>query len=282
MVGHTLSMIVRRIAVFSCVLTVYFFLLAPLIVVAGASFDGGKDAFINFPPEQFSLNWYFDIPQSYFDTLWVSIVLAAVSAAISSVLGVMAGLGLVRSRLPGKVALTALFRAPLQVPLIVSGFAFLQLYYLIGSVTGFFANGTFLGLVVAHVFITLPFVIGTTVANLHRFPVSLEEAALSLGASRWSTFRRVTLPVIMPGVYAGGLYAFIISFGDVPVSMFLGSSKYTTFPVEVFYGLEFDFDPAILTISTIVMIGAFVLVWFFQKLIGLNNILGSGAQAKRQ
>ena len=272
----------RKILVGAFVLAVYVFLFAPLVVVVGASFDGGEHAFLNFPPKDISLAWYAKIPARYFETLSVSLYLGAVAAVGSSILGVLAGLALVRSDFRGKAFIATLFRAPLQVPAIVTGFAFLQLYYLIGGATGLFINGTFLGLAIAHIFITVPYVIGTTVAVLHRFNASLEEAAISLGASRWSTFRRVTLPLILPGVYAGALYAFIISFGDVPVSMFLSGTRYTTFPVEMFYGIEMDFDPSILCISTLILIGSFVLIWLFQKLIGLNALLDTGGQSERR
>ena len=265
----------RKALVISFVFAVYLFLYAPLIEVVGSSFDGGPNAFLNFPPKDFSFAWYARIPTRYFETLWVSLYLGAVAAAGSSVLGVLAGLAIVRSDLKGKVFIATLFRAPLQIPVIVTGFAFLQLYYLIGATTGFFMNGSFLGLAVAHIFITLPYVIGTTVAILHRFNNSLEEAAISLGANRWTAFRRVTLPVILPGVYAGALYAFIVSFGDVPVSMFLAGTRYTTFPVEMFYGMEFDFDPSILCISTLILVGSFLLIWLFQKIIGLDVLLNT-------
>jgi putative spermidine/putrescine transport system permease protein len=273
------TVVLRKLFVGAFVAGVYAFLFAPLMVVVGASFDGGEHAFLNFPPKNISLAWYAKIPSRYFETLSVSLYLGAVAAVGSSILGVLAGLALVRSNIRGKALIAALFRAPLQVPAIVTGFAFLQLYYLIGGATGLFLNGSFLGLAVAHVFITVPYVTGTTVAILHRFNTTLEEAAISLGASQWTTFRRVTLPLILPGVYAGALYAFIISFGDVPVSMFLAGTRYTTFPVEMFYGIELDFDPAILCVSTLILIGSFVLIWLFQRLIGLNVLLNSGGHS---
>lgn len=271
--------LIRKTVVVAFVLAVYLFLFAPLIVVVGSSFDGGENAFLNFPPKDFSLAWYARIPTRYFETLWVSLYLGGVAAAGSCILGVLAGLALVRSNIKGKTLIATLFRAPLQIPVIVTGFAFLQLYYLIGAATGLFMNGTFVGLAIAHIFITLPYVTGTTVAILHRFNNSLEEAAISLGASRWTTFRRVTLPVILPGVYAGALYAFIVSFGDVPVSMFLAGTQYTTFPVEMFYGMEFDFDPSILCISTLILVGSFFLIWLFQKIIGLDVLLNTGGNS---
>lgn len=265
----------RAATLAACVIAVYGFLYVPLVVVVGASFDGGAHAFLNFPPHDVSLAWYWTIPPRYFTALGVSLALGAVAALASASLGVLAALALVRSRWRAKSAIAALFRAPLQLPLIVTGFAFLQLYYLAGGWTGVYAMGTFGGLCVAHVFITLPYVFGTTVAVLQGFNASLEEAALSLGASRWRAFRRVTLPLILPGVFAGALYAFIVSFGDVPVSMFLAGTRYVTFPVEMFFGLELDFDPSILAMSTLILAGSFAVIWLFERALGLDRLVGA-------
>ena len=163
----------------------------------------------------------------------------------------------------------------MQIPTIVTGLAFLQMYYLFGDLTGLYAQGTFIGLLLAHLFVGIPYVVGTVVAVLQRFDNRLEEAALSLGASRWRSFWRVTLPVIMPGVYAGGLYAFMVSFGDVPISMLLSVPGYVTYPVELFYGMENDFNPAVLASSTIVIILSLVIMLIMQRLIGLENLLRS-------
>ena len=169
--------------------------------------------------------------------------------------------------------------APLQIPTIVTGLAFLQMYYWFGDLTGLYANGTFVGLVLSHVFVGVPYVVGTVGAVLQTFDTRLEEAALSLGAGRWSTFRRVTLPVIMPGVYAGGLYAFMVSFGDVPISMLLSAPGFVTFPIELFHGMENDFNPAVLASSTLVIVLSFAVMFVMQRFIGLESLIrtqGSG------
>lgn len=266
-------------ALFACTVAgVLVFLFAPLVVVVGASFDGGENAFINFPPRQLSMSWYWSIPYRYFETLLVSLLLAAASAAAAIVLGVPAALALARSRLPGLELAAALFRAPLQIPFVVIGVAFLQSYYLAASVIGLNLIGSFTGLLLAHVFIAMPYVIGTTTAVLRRFNVRLEEAALILGASRWSAFRKVTLPIVAPGIYVGALYAFIISFSDVPISLFLASPRYTTFPVEVFHSMEFDFNPAILAISTLILGFSVAMLWLVQRAVGIDAMLRTGSR----
>lgn len=257
---------------------VYAFLLAPLVVVALASLDAstspgqGGQAFFTFPPRRLSTAWYGSIPRRYFETLWTSILLATTAASAACILGVPAALGLVRGRVVGKEVIASVFRAPLQVPFVVTGVAFLQVYYLAGDVIGVNLTGTFLGLFLAHVFLTMPYVVGTVGALLERFNPRFEEAALSLGASRWRTFRRVTLPLIMPGIYAGGLYAFVVSFGDIPVSLFLASERYTTFPVEIFHSMEFDFSPAVLAVSTLSVAFSLGVLCLIHRLLGLDAL----------
>ena len=259
---------------------VYLFLLAPIIVVVGASFDGGEvvagRAFLQFPPSELSFQWYAAIQPRLFEALWVSVGVAITAAIVGTIVGVPAALGIVRGNFPGKTLMAALFRAPLQIPFIVIGIAFLQTYYLISNLTGLGLTGTFLGLALGHVFVATPYVIGSVGAILQGFDRGLEEAALSLGASPLRTFRRVTLPIIMPGIYAGGLFAFMVSFGDVPISLFLASAKYTTLPIEIFHSMEFDFDAAVLAISTLIVVASLGVLWLIQKLVGLDVLLRTG------
>ncbi|MCA0451900.1 MAG: ABC transporter permease, partial [Proteobacteria bacterium] len=254
----------------------FVFLFAPLVVVVGASFDGGNRTFLNFPPQEFSTRWYFQIAPDLFQSLALAIGLGLTTAFLASVLGVPAALGLVRAEFRGKAIVAALFRAPLQIPAVVIGVSFLKLYYLIGDVFGLRLVGTLPGLLIAHLFLATPYVIGSVVAVLQRFNLRLEEAALSLGATRLRTFRRVTLPLIMPGVYAGAMYAFLVSFGDVPVSLFLGGPGMQPFAAKIFNLMEYDFDPSLLAISTYIIFGSFTAIYFLQRAIGLDQLTRSG------
>lgn len=257
----------------------YLFLLSPMIVVIGASLHGGEYyTAIKFPPDEPSFQWYTKIPQAQLEALGLSFVLAGATALGACVLGIPAALGIVRGKLPGRTFISSIFRAPLQIPSIVTGIAFLQLYYLFGDATGLYFQGTFFGLYLGHLFVATPYVVGTVTAILQRFDTRLEEAAFSLGASRWSTFRRVTLPVIKPGVYAGALYAFMVSFGDVPISIFLTAPGFATYPIELFYGLENDFDPSILASASLVIFFCFLVLLGMQKLVGLDTLLRSGSR----
>src|SRR5436190_17851168 len=233
----------RRLFSTLVLLVAYVTLLAPIAFVMLSSFDYGQRAYVVFPPEQFTLESYWRIPMRYWEALWLSLRVAFICMIVACAIGIPAAIGIVRSNLPGKGALLALFRAPMQIPAVVSGVAFLHLYYLVGPATGLPLAGSFLGLVTAHIFAATPYVVGTLVSVLQRFDTNLEEASLSLGASRTATFAQVTLPMLKPGIFAGALYAFMISFSEVPISVFLSGSKLVTFPVEVFNSMLFDFDP---------------------------------------
>lgn len=254
----------------------YVTLLAPILVVMLASFDYGQRAYVVFPPEKLTLESYWRIPARFWEALWVSVRVALLCMLLSCMLGIPAALGIVRSRMPGKGFILALFRAPMQIPAVVSGVAFLHLYYIVGPATGIAIVGSFVGLVMAHTFAATPYVVGTLVSILQRFDINFEEAALSLGASRLGTFRQVTLPMLKPGIFAGALYAFMISFSEVPISVFLAGSKQVTFPVEVFNSMLFDFEPTILAISSIVTVLSLTLVWLVQWAVGLDKFVSIG------
>ncbi|MBI3517375.1 MAG: ABC transporter permease subunit [Proteobacteria bacterium] len=256
---------------------VFGFMIAPLVVVAGASFGrGGRTAMIDFPPHELTWQWYLAIPGDQVQALALSISLALACALAAALLGVPAALGIVRGDLPGRRAIAALFRLPLQIPAVVVGVSFLQLYYIVGDVIELPLVGSFWGLALAHLFIALPYVVGSVVAILNRFNMRLEEAALVLGAGRWSTFRRVTLPVIMPGVFAGAVYAFMVSFSDLPVALFLAGQGFVTFPVAIFQSLDYDFSPSMLALSTLIIVFSFVVMVVVQRSIGLTNLLHTG------
>ncbi len=277
-----LDRLLRRLGAIIWMTLGYIFIFSPIIVVAGSSFDGsglefrGNAAFLNFPPENFTFEWYTRISSSLYQALWISFSMASISAACGIVLGVPAALALIRGNFPGRIILGTLFRAPLQIPFIVIGLAFLQAYYEVGALIGLQLRATFAGLVIGHVFVATPYVVGSVGAVLQRFNISLEEAALSLGASRWRTFTRVTLPIIMPGVLAGGIYAFLVSFGDVTISLFLTGPNINPLPVEIFFALDREFDPTIPAMATIVIVGSGLLLYLIQRLVGIDILLRGG------
>jgi len=271
---------IGRLLTIAYFVAVFTILLAPLVVVIGGSFSTPPNdtvvmSYVQFPPKRLTLQWYERIPATQLHALGVSFALALAVAAAAAVLGVPAAFGLVRGRFPGKAAVSILMRAPLQVPHVVTGMAFLQLYYAAGDLSGGYLQGTPAGLFLAHLFMATPFVVGSVGAVLYGFNPRLEEAACILGASRWRTFWRVTLPVIMPGVFTGLLYAFIVSFVDVPVAIFLASPQAMTFPVELFHAMEQDFTPSSLASASLAAAFAIVLVYVAQRFLGLDALLRS-------
>ena len=256
---------------------VLVFLLAPLVVVAAASLGPGDRPYVSFPPAGLSLHWYFEVPVRYWQAVGVSLAVAGGTALASVIIAVPAALGLVRASFFGKTTVALLLRAPLQIPYVVTGIAFLQAYYLLGTATGIQLRASYPGLVLGHLFLATPYAIGSIASVLARFNPRLEEAAASLGASPTRVFRRVTLPVILPGIYGGALYAFIISFGEVPVALFLGGPARTTFPVEMFASMQFDFSPALLAVSTAVLLVSFAALILIQRSIGLEAVVRPGS-----
>lgn len=214
-------------------------LLAPIVIVVLAGLNSGD--FLTFPPEGLSLRWIIAFFESgaYLPAYLYSLVIALITMAISTVIGVMISFFLVRSRTRGRAVMRAVAMSPLMLPGIVIGLA-LYLFY-VSSGIGLLR--TSMGLVIGHVLVTCPYVIGTVSASLIGFDRSLEEAARSLGASRWTTFRRVTLPVIAPGVVAGAVFAFIVSFGQFDVSLFLTPPNNTPLPIALYTSLRYTFEP---------------------------------------
>ena len=256
------------------------FLLAPFIVVLGASFDTAAEFHVTFPPRGFSLTGYATIPWRYVLASGVSVIVGISVAILATLLGAAAAFGLVRGRIIGRDALQAFFHLPVQIPFVVTGAVFLQFYYQITPLLGINLLDGPTGLIVAHLFIAIPYSVGAIAAVLARFDPALEEAAESLGATRWGTFRQVTLPAIRPGVMAGAFYAFIASFGDVPVALFLVTGQWTTLPVLIFQDMQFDFRSSMLAVSSLVAIISLLAIFGVQKLAGFDAVAtGQGGKS---
>jgi putative spermidine/putrescine transport system permease protein len=263
---------IRRRLGYLLVFCVYVFLISPLLVVSLSSLDTGATYAARFPPETLGLRWYYEIPAKYWSALGISLTAASIASLISGSLGVLAALGLVRGRLPGVELFKSFFRTPLQIPLVVTGVVFLQFYYGLQVVLGLPLAATLPGLIIAYVFVGMPYAVGTVGSMLERLNPRLDEASAILGCGRWRTFWLVTFPIIRPSIVAGMLYAFIVAFGDVPLSIFLSSPSYATLPVEIFNTLQFDFNPTVLAISTLIAAMSVVSLWIIQRLVGLDMI----------
>ncbi len=243
----------------------FIFILAPIIVVIVVSF--GEAEFITFPVEQVSLRWYRRIIEyrPFIDSLIVSLELAVASALLACLLGVPAALALARSTRPLAQLFATFLLAPLSMPAIVLGFALL--YYL--SALGF--GVSFDALLVAHTVISIPYVTRNVVAVYRAVPGDLEEAAAILGAGRWQTFRHVTLPMIKPGIFAGSLFAVLISLDNLPISFFFGTSSTNTLPVVMLSYLQNQFDPSVAAICTVQMVIAVAALLIMERVGGLRS-----------
>ncbi|WP_219417653.1 ABC transporter permease [Pseudonocardia nigra] len=239
--------IVRGALVALAVLTALY-LVAPVFVVVPMSFN--DSAFLEFPPQEWSLRWY----ESYLeDATWIdgtvnSVVIGLMVTVASVVLGVLAALAMVRGRYPLRALVSGLVLAPVLVPYVIIGLAVYAAFLRLGL------TQTTLGFVLVHTALAVPFVVINVSSALVRFDRHLEMAAMSLGAGRISTFVRITLPVIAPSVLSGALFAFITSFDEVVVSVFLAGPDLTTLPVEMWSGIRVQIDPTVAAVSTMLLL----------------------------
>lgn len=255
-----------NVAFLALVGAVYAFLLLPLVIVVLASFNAGE--YLTFPPQGFSLRWYAAFLQSgpFMDSLLFSLELALVAMAISTVLGTCSALYVVRYGGTWRNPLRLLITAPLLLPEVLTAITLLFFFYNIGL------GKTVGGLVIGHVLITLPFVFLTVSSALYNFDDTLEEAARGLGAGRLATFRRITLPLIKPGVISGALLAFIISFDLFAVSLLLKDIGRSTLPIQLFDYVKWNFDPTAAAVATASMAITLVAILLADRLVGLKSL----------
>lgn len=251
---------------------IYIFLMAPFLFVAISSV--GDSAMLSFPPRSLTFQWYLQISPSLLDALTVSLSAALTTMIISSGLGIWVALAIARGRGALARILQLLSIAPLSVPHLALGIALYQAVLLLWDFSGVTLAGTFRGLVLGHSVIALPFVVRGVLAGHAQVNASVEEAALSLGASPMQAFRNVTLPLIRSGLVSGAFLAFLASFDDVPVALFMGGGEdSTTFPLQVLASLEFSLKPDIMAISTLIVVVSVVIMVVLDYLFGLERFL---------
>lgn len=237
----------------------------PVLIVIPSAFS--DDVTLAFPPHGISLKWFANAFRSpdFTNAFLVSASVAVLSTLISLFVGTLGAIALVRYRPPGREAILLLFLTPLIFPAIVLAAA---LSMVLGS---FGLLRTFSGLVLAHVLVTLPYVIRTVLGTLSEIDVALEEAALTLGANRWLTFRRVTLPMLRPGLLAGATFSLIISFDEFTISLFLVGPGLKTLPLEIYNYTDANIDPTIAAISTLLIGFTVIGIMTIEKLVGLGK-----------
>ena len=245
-------------------------LLLPVVIVVLAGLNSGDH--LTWPPEGLSLRWVFAFFEAseFLDAYVFSLWLAVVVMVISTTLGTMAAIFLTRMTFPGRNLLRAYFLSPLILPGIVLGLA-LYVFYVS---SGIGLSRTLPGLIIGHVLVTAPYVIGTVSAALFNFDIALEEAARSLGAGPLTAFRKVTLPIIGPGVAAGAIFAFIVSFGQFDVSLFLSTPNYTPLPIALYISLRYTFEPTAAAAGIFAIALVVVSMLLTSRLINIRRFAG--------
>lgn len=236
------------------------FLLAPLVMVVVNSI--GPEGLAYFPPPHLSVAAYGTIPARWLIATLNSVLLALVAAALAGVLGTCAALALARGRWSNGAAtlIDGILRLPLQAPALVLGVAFLQYYAWLSATAGIDVRGSFLGLLLAHTAVSIPFVLTVVLARIVSFDRRLEEAAMGLGATTLQTFTKVTLPIIGPAVLAGCFFAFLLSLDNVPLSLFLVGAGLPLLPVDLFTSIQFDLTRTIYAVATLVCLFTTIIV----------------------
>jgi len=233
---------------------IFFFLIAPIVVIIPLSFNAENfftftPEMLSLDPEGYSLKHYEDFFQSsdWQQAMWNSLKIAPVATLLSVGFGTLAAIGLSSEHVPFRRAIMAVLISPMIVPLIISAAGMYFFYSRIGL------QGTYFGVVLAHAALGIPFVIITVTATLVGFDRSLTRAAANMGADPVTTFFRVQMPLILPGVISGGLFAFITSFDEVVVVLFVGSAGQKTLPWQMFIGLREQISPTILAVATMLV-----------------------------
>ena len=234
---------------------IFFFLIFPLIVIIPLSFNvvpyfTFTKEMLALDPAGYSLTWYEDFfsNRNWQGAVRNSVIIAVFATLLSTTLGTLAALGLSRPNMPAKTLVMSLLISPMIVPLIISAAGMFFFYSRIGL------QGTHIGVILAHAALGTPFVVITVTATLVGFDNDLIRASASLGASPTTTFFKVIVPLILPGVISGSLFAFITSFDEVVVVLFVGSFKQRTIPWQMFSGIREHISPTILAVATILVV----------------------------
>jgi putative spermidine/putrescine transport system permease protein len=265
--GAPLAESAWRYALWAICVLVLAFLILPILIIVPLSFSSGT--FLTFPLPGLSLRWY----QEFFTSapwqlsLRNSLVVASATTALATVLGTLAALGLTRARLPGQTLLMGLIVSPMVVPLVIVA---VGVYF---AYAPFGLTSSLVGLTLAHTALAAPFVVITVSATLQGFDPNQARAGASLGASPVVVFRRIILPLILPGVISGALFAFVTSFDEVVVAVFVTGPAERTLPRQMFNGIRENISPVIAAAETFVILISVLLLSVLEVLRRRNERL---------
>jgi putative spermidine/putrescine transport system permease protein len=245
----------------------FIFILAPMVVIIIVSFNGGD--VITFPLTSFSFRWYSSIfvkDSPFIAGLVNSLKIAFFATLFDIVIGILAAIGVSKYKFKGRSFLVSFFTSPMFIPAISYAFVLLQLTAYMRFMTPFSK------ILVGHIIIILPYIIRNLLGVLTGFNWELEEAAASLGASPFKVITKVTIPIIKPAIFSGGILAFLFSFDEAVISSFLTSAKFITLPVEIINYMEFRFDPTVAAISTLLIVLSLIIMILMDKFVGLDML----------
>jgi putative spermidine/putrescine transport system permease protein len=258
----------KSIALAAYISVLLLFILGPVVVTVAMSFTS-KD-YLSFPPSGFSLQWYDQVLSSglFMGALSLSVVIALLTTSLVLAISIPASYAIVRYRFRGQSLLGSLYNSPLVLPQLIVGISLLQFlsYLKIGTGVG--------PLVLGHVIVAFPFAIRFITSGLHGYDKSMEDAATNLGSNPFTTFFRITFPVLKAPLISAALFAFLVSFDNVNVSIFLSRSPQVTAPVLLFGLLEAGQDPSIAAFSAIFLLTAVAIIFVLHKTVGLQAIIG--------
>lgn len=244
---------------------VYVMLALPALLVIVSSFTSGDT--LNFPPAGFSVRWYREAWQNelFMTALWTSTYIAVLVATMALAIGFTAAFAVDRFSFPGKGFLQALAFSPLIIPAVVLGIGLLQLFAALNL------TQTIYPLLLGHLVLAIPYVMRTILASLSLHNRVIEEAAMNLRAPPLKVIRRITLPLILPGLLSAAIFAFVTSFGNVTVSAFLTYGGKVTLPVQIFTYVDTSYDPLVAAVSSLMILVTLVVILTVERVVGAER-----------
>jgi putative spermidine/putrescine transport system permease protein len=257
----------------TAVVIAYVIIFAPVVMIVLTSFFSQQ--IVSFPPPALTWRWYVnawekpEFLRGFFTSLQVALLVAAIGVPI----GTAAALAIVRGEFRGRQAISALLLAPLAVPGVVAGSGLYMFYVLAEDVLDRDIKATTQGLVAAHILLAIPWTVRLVVASLQGLDRSAEEAAANLGASPFTVFRRITLPMMRPGIVAAAMFSFIQSFENLDLSLLLVGPGRITLPVAMLNYLEFRIDPTLAAVATVQILIVGVLMVVTDRFVKLSRVV---------
>ena len=243
------------------------FILAPLAVIIVVSFT--DKGYISMPTDGLSLRWFYAIldARELMSAFWFSLKLGFVASCTAMLLAVPAALAVTRYRFRGREAMIAFFMSPLMIPQVVLGAAFLRFFNIAGL------SGSFFWLMITHVILVVPYAMRMVIAAATGMNREVEHAGLSLGASPWTVFYRVTLPLLMAGIAGGWMLSFIQSFDELTMTIFVATPGTMTLPVAMYNHIAHTIDPLVTSVSAVLIFGTMLVVLLIERVVGLEKVL---------